>query len=76
MRERKNEIFAYVLLLIAYWMKKLILPMLILYIIIERSIDAMIKGSFIAFLVAIGVWMINLAYKRKIIDYMMKDSWE
>lgn len=76
MRERKNEIFAYVLLLIAYWMKKLILPMLILYIIIERSIDAMIKGSFIAFLVAIGVWMINLAYKRKIIDYMMEDSWE
>ena len=76
MRERKNEIFAYVLLLIAYWMKKLILPMLILYIIIERSIDAMIKGSFIAFLVGIGVWMINLAYKRKIIDYMMKDSWE
>lgn len=76
MRERKNEIFAYVLLLIAYWMKKLILPMLILYIIIERSIDAMIKGSFIAFLVAIGVWMINLAYKCKIIDYMMEDSWE
>lgn len=76
MRERKNETFAYVLLLIAYWMKKLILPMLILYLIIERSIAAMIKGSFIAFLVAIGVWMINLAYKRKIIDYMMEDSWE
>jgi len=76
MRERKNETLAYVLLLIAYWMKKLILPMLILYLIIERSIDAMIKCSFIAFLVAIGVWMINLAYKRKIIDYMMEDSWE
>ena len=76
MRERKNETFAYVLLLIAYWMKKLILPMLILYLIIEKSIAAMIKGSFIAFLVAIGVWMINLAYKRKIIDYMMEDSWE
>lgn len=76
MRERKNETLAYVLLLIAYWMKKLILPMLILYLIIERSIDAMIKGSFIAFLVAIGVWMINLAYKHKIIDYMMEDSWE
>lgn len=76
MRERKNETFAYVLLLIAYWMKKLILPMLILYLIIEKSIAAMIKGSFIAFLVVIGVWMINLAYKRKIIDYMMEDSWE
>ena len=76
MRERKNETLAYVLLLIAYWMKKLILPMLILYLIIERSIDAMIKCSFIVFLVAIGVWMINLAYKRKIIDYMMEDSWE
>lgn len=76
MRERKNETFAYVLLLIAYWMKKLILPILILYVIIEKSIHAMIKGSFIAFLVTIVIWMINLAYKRKIIDYMMEDSWE
>lgn len=76
MRERKNETFAYVLLLIAYWMKKLILPILILYVIIEKSIHAMIKGYFIAFLVTIVIWMINLAYKRKIIDYMMEDSWE
>lgn len=76
MRERKNETLVYVLLLITYWIKKLILPMLILYIIIERSIHAIIKGSFIAFIVVIVIWMINLTYKRKIIDYMMEDSWE
>lgn len=70
MRERKNETLEYVLLLIVYLIKKLILPMLILYVIIERSIHAIIKGSFIAFIVVIVLWMIN----HKILDYMKKNK--
>ena len=62
MRERTNDTMSYILLFF--------------YVIMEKSIYATLKGSFIAFLVSICIWMINVWYKHKIVDYMMEDSWE
>lgn len=46
MRERTNDTMSYILLFF--------------YVIMEKSIYATLKGSFIAFLVSICIWMINV----------------
>lgn len=76
MRERKSNLFMNMCLTITTIFKYATCPILLLYVIMDRSLYAIGNSVIITICVYFVITCIHIYYKPRIIDELVEDSWE